>query len=51
MKDKPITIRLEATMYEQIRKLAEDDYRTVSDFVRMVLTKVAKGELKPCQAP
>jgi len=47
MKDKVIHIRFDQKMYDELQKIADKDYRKISDYVRVLVTKVIKGELKP----
>ena len=47
MKDKVMTIRLEKETQEKLQKLADTDSRPLSNYIRMILEKVVKGELKP----
>ncbi|HEX9650480.1 MAG TPA: TraY domain-containing protein [Cyclobacteriaceae bacterium] len=39
MKDESITIRIDAETLNRLRELAEKDQRTLSNYIRLVLTK------------
>jgi predicted DNA-binding protein len=45
-KEETIIIRVEPMTKEKLNKMAKDDSRTLSNYVRMILEKVASGEIK-----
>jgi len=46
MKDKVMTIRLEKETQDKLKEMAGKDGRSVSNYVRFILDKIVKGELK-----
>ena len=42
MKDEAVTIRLEADLLKKLRELAEKDQRSLSNYIRLVLTNHVK---------
>ena len=45
-KNDVITVRVNAKVKEKLLKLAIDNRREFSDFVRLVLTDIAEGKIK-----